>query len=147
EIIMDESAVLGPVDPQLGDKPAVSILKVLKQKKYDDIDDETLILADVSEKAMKQIRSFVENLLRKKMDEKKSKTIAKTLTEGRWTHDYPISVDEAKKLGLNVSLNLPEEVYKMMDLYPQPSQQKSAVQYIPIPYRRPGNSHSSNRIK
>jgi len=145
EIIMDESAVLGPVDPQLGDKPAASILKLLEQKKYDDIDDETLILADVSEKAMKQIRTFVENLLIAKMDEKAAKTLAKTLTEGRWTHDYPISAEEAKELGLNVSTDLPEEVYALMDLYPQPGQQKMSVQYIPLPYRRPGNPNGSNQ--
>ena len=145
EIIMDESAVLGPVDPQLGDKPAASILKLLKQKKYDDIDDETLILADVSEKAMKQLRTFVENLLIKKMDENKAKNLAKILTEGRWTHDYPISVEEAKGLGLNVSTDLPEEVYALMDLYPQPGQQKTSVQYIPLPYKRSGNSNNSGK--
>ena len=144
EIIMDESAVLGPVDPQLGDKPAASILKILNEKKYDDIDDETLILADVSEKAIKQIRTFVQSILSKNMDEKKSKKLATILTEGRWTHDYPITVDEARELGLNVSTELPEEVYKLMDLYPQPGQQKASVQYIPIPYRRPGNSHEAN---
>jgi len=145
EIIMDKSAVLGPVDPQLGDKPAASILNLLKQKKYDDIDDETLILADVSEKAMNQIRTFVENLLLKKMDAKKAKSLAKALTEGRWTHDYPISVEEAKKLGLNVSTDLPEEVYALMDLYPQPGQQKTSVQYIPLPYKRSGNSNNSGK--
>ena len=32
EIIMDEHAVLGPIDPQLGNYPAVSILKAIEQK-------------------------------------------------------------------------------------------------------------------
>ena len=32
EIVMDENAVLGPVDPQIGNFPAASILKVLKVK-------------------------------------------------------------------------------------------------------------------
>src|SRR6267142_1702562 len=32
EIVMSEHAVLGPVDPQLGQQPAASILKVLHQK-------------------------------------------------------------------------------------------------------------------
>ncbi len=32
EIVMSEHAVLGPVDPQLAEQPAASILKVLRQK-------------------------------------------------------------------------------------------------------------------
>src|SRR5438067_8821404 len=51
EIVMDPNAVLGPVDPQLGQSPAASILSVLERKKPEDIEDRTLILADVSRKA------------------------------------------------------------------------------------------------
>src|ERR1700722_12532736 len=46
EIVMSEDAVLGPVDPQLGEHPAASILKVLRQKPIAEVDDHTLILAD-----------------------------------------------------------------------------------------------------
>ncbi|MGF5381667.1 SDH family Clp fold serine proteinase, partial [Klebsiella pneumoniae] len=45
EIVMDENAVLGPVDPQLGQYPAASILKVLEKKPLSEVDDQTLILA------------------------------------------------------------------------------------------------------
>src|SRR4030081_93245 len=55
EIVMDPNAVLGPVDPQLGQQPAASVLKVLDRKKPEDIDDETLNLADVSPKAIVQV--------------------------------------------------------------------------------------------
>src|SRR5512143_1505812 len=48
EIVMDENAVLGPVDPQLGQWPANSILKAVEQKPVSEVDDETLILADVA---------------------------------------------------------------------------------------------------
>src|SRR5262245_13671665 len=51
EIIMDPNAVLGPVDPQIGESPAASILTVLDRKQPDAIEDETLIRADVSRKA------------------------------------------------------------------------------------------------
>jgi hypothetical protein len=47
EIIMDENAVLGPVDPQLGGFPAASIVRVLREKDKKDIEDKTIILADV----------------------------------------------------------------------------------------------------
>jgi len=40
-----------------------------------------------------------------------------------------------KEWGLPVRTDMPEEVYALMDLYPQPTQRPS-VQYIPIPYRR-----------
>src|SRR5712672_4414107 len=44
EIIMSRYAVLGPVDPQLGDMPAASILKAVHQKPIAEVDDHTLIL-------------------------------------------------------------------------------------------------------
>lgn len=50
EIVMGEHSTLGPVDPQIGQYPAPSIVNVLKQKDISDIDDETLILADISKK-------------------------------------------------------------------------------------------------
>lgn len=34
EIVMDENAVLGPIDPQLGQYPAASILSVVEKKRY-----------------------------------------------------------------------------------------------------------------
>jgi len=37
--------VLGPVDPQIGDMPAASILRVLNLKQVNRIKDETLELA------------------------------------------------------------------------------------------------------
>jgi len=48
EIIMDPNAVLGPVDPQLSEYPAASILKAVSQKDKNEVDDKTLILADIT---------------------------------------------------------------------------------------------------
>ncbi len=48
EIVMCEHAVLGPIDPQLGQSPAASLLKVVEQKPVAEIDDQTLILAKSS---------------------------------------------------------------------------------------------------
>ncbi|MDL1956979.1 MAG: ATP-dependent Clp protease proteolytic subunit [Candidatus Desulfofervidus auxilii] len=135
EIIMDPYAVLGPVDPQLGQYPAASILKVLEQKNLNDIDDETLILADISNKAIKQVKKCIKNILMGKMPEKKAEEIADLLSRGEWTHDYPITYEEAKELGLPVSTNMPVEIYQLMSLYPQPVQRRPSVQYIPVPYK------------
>ncbi len=138
EIIMDENAVLGPVDPQLGQYPAVSILNVLKDKDKNEIDDETIIQADIARKAIMQVFSFVKRLLTENnCTEEKAQKIATTLTDGRWTHDYPIKFEEAKELGLCVSSEMPKEIYELMDLYPQSPGKRPSVQYIPIPYKKP----------
>jgi ClpP class serine protease len=60
------------------------------------------------------------------------------LSEGRWTHDYPITVEEARELGLPASTEMPESVYKLMTLYRQSGQRRPSVQYIPVPYRPGG---------
>src|SRR5919106_457012 len=48
EILMDENAVLGPVDPQVGQWPAASIISVAERKPIERIDDQTLMLADIA---------------------------------------------------------------------------------------------------
>ncbi|NPA41344.1 MAG: hypothetical protein GXO18_03630 [Aquificae bacterium] len=144
EIIMDENAVLGPVDPQIGQMPAASILKVLEKKEAKDIDDQTLILADVSEKAIKQMKDYLTKLLTSKgMEEEKAKRIAEELAVGKFTHDYPLTVDYLRELGLNVKTEVPEEVYALMELYEQPmGTQPPSVQYIPVPYKPAGQSNA-----
>lgn len=137
EIVMDENAVLGPVDPQLGNYPAASILKVLEQKDINEVDDETLILADLSRKAIAQVKRTVMAILRDRMDPEQAAALAETLASGTWTHDYPITVQEARGLGLPVSTEMPKEVYELMNLYPQTAQRRPSVEYIPMPYRAP----------
>jgi ClpP class serine protease len=134
EIVMDENAVLGPLDPQIGNCPAVSLLKLLERKDINHIDDQTLIMADIAEKAINQVRRTIIDLLKDNMPLEKAESIAVALTEGRWTHDYPITVEEARALGLPVSTDMPEEVYELMSLYPQPIQRRPSVQYVPLPY-------------
>ncbi len=136
EIIMDENAVLGPLDPQLGATPAASILKVIEKKDINEVDDQTLIMADVAEKAIRQVKSFIKDLLKDKYDEKKVEGLADKLASGYWTHDYPITVEEAKKLGLKVSTDVPQEIYDLMELYKQTEQRRPSVQYIPVPYQK-----------
>ena len=143
EIVMDENAVIGPVDPQIGQMPAASILSVLDKKDFNEIDDQTLIQADIARKAIDQVQSTLKRIVtaRGRMDENQAEDLAKTLSSGRWTHDYPITVDEARGLGLPVTTEMPVEVYKLMSLYPQTSQRRPSVEYIPMPYgpRPPGN--------
>lgn len=139
EIVMDENAVLGPVDPQLGNFAAASILKVVEEKPISEIDDQTLIMADLSRKAMQQVQKFVRTLLednipQQKVQPDKVDGIIEALTTGRVTHDYPITVEEATEMGLPVTAGLPRAIYNLMDLYPQPQGGRPSVLYIPMPY-------------
>ncbi len=135
EIVMDPNAVLGPVDPQLGEYPAASILEAIRKKGESKVDDQTLILGDVARKAIAQLKSTVQEILEGKMAADKAEEIADLLSRGQWTHDYPIMVEEARSLGLPVSTDMPEEIYQFMSLFPQPMQNKTpSVQYVPIPH-------------
>lgn len=135
EIVMDENAVLGPVDPQLGQWPANSILKAVEQKQANEVDDETLIMADVARKAVGQIRSLIINILSHgQMPREKAESLADMLSSGIWTHDYPISVGDAKEMGLQVNTEIPQEVYQLMNLFPQSGRGRPSVLYIPMPY-------------
>jgi ClpP class serine protease len=139
EIVMDANAVLGPVDPQIGDMPAASIVKVVEIKGAKNVADELLILADMAQKARVQVATFVTQVLRKHMDEKRSVQVATVLSEGRWTHDFPITVQAAQGLGLRVSTEMPRTVYELMDLYPQGGGIRPSVWYVPLK-RMPGQS-------
>src|SRR5712664_4210512 len=90
EIVMSEYAVLGPVDPQLGQYPAASILKAVGKKPIERIKDATLILADQAEKAVSQVRGSVQELLASKFPPEKAEELAKLLSGGTWTYDHPI---------------------------------------------------------
>ncbi len=137
EIVMDPNAVLGPVDPQVGQMPAASILKVLQTKETKDIEDQTLILADIAQKAINQMKDYLLWLqLQNGVEKSKAERIAEELASGKYTHDFPLTVEHLKALGLNLSTEIPEEVYQLMELFPQPvGSQVPSVQYIPIPYR------------
>ncbi len=151
EILMDPHAVLGPLDPQLAIEPgftvpAPSILRVVREKGAKNADDKTLIAADIAEKAMREMQEFIVELLRDKMGLEKAREIARILTEGRWTHDYPITVEKARELGLPVKTEVPPEVYELMELYPQAPFNRPGVEYIPYhPVHQPPARHAAGQ--
>lgn len=130
EIVMSEHAVLGPLDPQLGQMPAVSVLNVIQKKPIHEIDDNTLILADQAEKALRQMKETIVEIVSRSHPPEKAKEIAEKLVSGKWTHDYPISAEEGKEMGLPISTDIPKEIMLLMNLYPQPL--KQSVEYIPV---------------
>jgi ClpP class serine protease len=146
-IVMSPSAVLGPVDPQIGELPVASILAAIQQKDPNEVDDKTFILADVGRKAQNQVEAFVAKLLSERLPAEQAKDLAHTLSEGRWTHDFPIDADMAQQLGLPVSTDLPDEVRALMGLYPQPKGRRPSVEFIPSPYEQAPNRSGSPRPK
>jgi ClpP class serine protease len=137
EIVMDENAVLGPVDPQVGQWPAATIINVAESKPLERVNDETLMLADLARKAQSQIRDFVMSVLRDDFPEDRAQYLTNELSSGKWTHDYPLTVEMLTGLGLPVTTNLPVEAFDLMDLYPQVGRQRPSVQYVPVPYTDP----------
>lgn len=137
EIVMCKHSVLGPIDPQLGQFPAASLIKVVEQKPIAEVDDQTLIMADIGRKAIQQVTEAATYLLQRHMDETKARQVAEKLATGTWTHDYPISAEAAQALGLPVNTDMPDGFLQLMALYPQPIRRHSGgVEYLPMPRHR-----------
>src|SRR6202048_1391773 len=137
EIVMCEHSVLGPIDPQLGESPAASLVKVIGEKPVAKIDDRTLILADVGRKAIAQVKQAATELLTRRLPAEQASALAEKLTTGTWTHDYPIWASTAKSLGLSVSTDMPHDVLQLLTLYPQPVRMQGGggVEYLPVERR------------
>jgi len=137
EIVMAEFSMLGPIDPQILGLPAASIVKARDSKPVESVFDLTLVLADVAEKALVQVKQGAVELLTPRMDRAAAEALAAKLAGGHWTHDYALTATEARELGLPVTIGMPSEIMTLMTLYPQPVQ-RSGVEYLPIdiPRRR-----------
>ena len=133
EIVMDANAVLGPVDPQIGDMPAASIVRMVEIKGPPNVSDQMLVLADVAQKARIQVAYFVSQ---------SPPAQALPAEEGDRDRDDPLrgAVDPRlphpgrecrKQLGLPVSTDMPRTVYDLMDLYPQGAKGRPSVLYVP----------------
>ncbi|MEW6189425.1 MAG: ATP-dependent Clp protease proteolytic subunit [Actinomycetota bacterium] len=137
EIVLDEDAVLGSLDPQLGwQYPASSLIWTAQAKDRNELDDRTLIYLDVAQKAVRQLRQLIFDILHHKMEKDRAWDVANLLTEGRWTHDFPLTVEKLKSLGIEVKVEMPREVYNLMELYPQLGLRRPSVEYIPLPYEK-----------
>jgi ClpP class serine protease len=139
EIVMDAHSALGPVDPQLGQYPAASILSALDWPGKRS--DETLILADVSRKAIAQVESFVVHLLERRLEPQRAVDIAHALATGIWTHDHPLQARDLEALGLPVRVGVAKEERELLSLYPQPRGRPGTVEYAAAgrPRRAAGN--------
>ncbi len=133
EILLDPAAVLGPVDPQVGDLPAASIVRAVGRKPVDRVDDRMLVLSDVAEKAVRHMKEVVRSLVAERLDAQAANELAEQLAGGHYTHDDPITIAEARALGLPVIEGVPHEVHELMALFPQAAGRRPSVQYVPLP--------------
>jgi ClpP class serine protease len=131
EIVLGEFSVLGPIDPQILGLPAASIVKARDSKPVAEVFDLTLVLADVGEKAVAQVKQGAIELLTPRLEQSVAETIAAKLAGGHWTHDYALTASDASALGLPVKVGMPLQIMEFMKLYPQPIQ-RSSVEYLPI---------------
>jgi ClpP class serine protease len=131
EIVLGEFSVLGPIDPQIVGLPAASIVRARDSKPIEHVFDLTLVLADVSEKALAQVKRGAVELLTSHLDKAAAEALADKLAGGHWTHDYALTATEASALGLPISVTMPLEVIELMQLYPQPVQ-RSGVEFLPL---------------
>jgi ClpP class serine protease len=139
EIVMCKHSILGPIDPQLGQSPAASLIKVVQEKPIARINDETLVLADIGRKAISQLKQSASELLQRRLPAEQASALAEKLTVGTWTHDYPIWASTARELSMPVSTNMPDDVLELMTLYPQPTRMQSGsggVEYLPVPRQK-----------
>jgi ClpP class serine protease len=142
EIVLGEFSVLGPIDPQIVGLPAASIVRARDSKPVEHVFDLTLVLADVSEKALDQVKRGAVELMTPRLEQAKAEELAAKLAGGHWTHDYALTATEATKIGLPVTVGMPLEVMELMKLYPQPVQ-RSGVEFLPIDV--PGRRGASSR--
>ncbi|MCW3029145.1 MAG: hypothetical protein JWN81_2356 [Solirubrobacterales bacterium] len=131
EIMIDRHAALGPVDPQLGEYPAASLIEVAKRPGRHD--DKTLIMADVGRKAIAQVEGFVARMLEGRMEPDRARDVARLMATGVWTHDHPLQASELIAMGLPAVVGVPDLERALMSLYPQPRGRTRAVEYSPGP--------------
>ena len=89
--------MLGPVDPQLGNYPAVSILRLLPKR----TPTEWTTRPHFGRHSFQGYGAgvnFVISLLEDKMEEEMAEEWLIKLTQGRWTHDFPITYDIISRL-------------------------------------------------
>jgi len=134
EIIMDKNAVLGPVDPQRsnfkGQVAMASVLRVIREKSKDEIDDETWIMADQAEKILREMEEHIYDITVDRMGPEKAREIAQTLSQGRWTHAHPLGCEALRGLGLKVSNDVPKEAYDLLEVFPSGAKFRP-VQWLP----------------
>ncbi len=120
EIVMDRSAILGPVDPLIEGHPAATVDQLLRQKPVETIGDEWYVRGLESRKVLGEVRELVQAFVA-------SPAAVERLVSGERTHTNPITLDEARVLGLPVREGVPREVAAVLEATLRHQQQAQAL--------------------
>lgn len=115
EIVMEKYSSLAPVEPQIDEMPAASIMSILKRKPIEVIADRTILLAESARMETENAKEFVKWLLLDKMSEEKASQVANFLVGGVMATTTPITLDVARAIGLNVAEGVPEKVHQLFE--------------------------------
>jgi len=113
EILMEKESILGPVDPQIQGFPARSLITLLSRKPIETISDQMVVLSEIAQKSVDQIKEFVKWLLEDKLSPKDRDAVAIFLTGGYIAHDTPIVIDVVREFGLQAKEGIPDAVYEL----------------------------------
>jgi len=113
EIVMESFSVLGPLDPQIGGRPAGALLSILEHKPIEAIADDTLVLASIARQAVEQVKAFVHWLMQGRLEPAQLEMLAEFLTGGYLTHDAPLTPESLQGMGVKISSGVPEAVYDL----------------------------------
>lgn len=108
KIVMGDTALLGPVDPQLGGVPASTLMELQRRKSADAIDDKSHLLAIEAEKYHRESVELVKSL-------GVSKEALEVLTRGDITHGAGINYARARELSLPVAKGMPATYYQLVE--------------------------------
>ncbi len=138
EIIMESFGVLGPLDPQISGFPSPSLLRLVESKGAQNVGDEMVIMADVAEKSLRQMRSFIQYVLKGNLDGSKASILAEHLTGGYLTHDSPLTARELQSFGLRIALVVPDSVRNFMRL-------RKLASTVPTPAQKDNEPNRAGR--
>jgi len=115
EIMMERYSILAPVEPQIDEMPANSIMAILNRKPIETIADRTILLAESARMETENAREFVKWLVQDKMKEEQASQVANFLVGGFMASTTPITLDVARAIGLNVTEGVPEKVHQLFE--------------------------------
>ncbi len=123
EIVLAPHAVLGPIDAQFPVfhlrrmMPSRAVLDLMAAKPGSRIHDELVELGIECKRSVPQDHKGAVELMKGTYSPAAADRIVHTLNDGSLTHGFPVTVSHARKLGLNVSENIPQEAIDIVRAY------------------------------
>lgn len=117
QVVMDDTASLGPIDTIYGGFPTDAYRDLLEKKGPLATQDVLVMLAHESEKYDKYSDKVSREIVNKahKARDKEEHFLADYLSAGKMSHSQAISVGDAKRLGMNISNEIPGLIYGLVD--------------------------------